>query len=143
MDKEDAFAKISTEYPNEGRMTVYVKKAADVWIRPFAFMGTRLDLRVDGKSVPCVYRDGMLYLPNMQEGARIELRHPMETVIGKETVQEREFEVYWRGADVVKITPEGEHLRLYQRDRLAEKYLPGRDDAAYKETDLSPTQQKR
>ena len=62
----------------------------------------------------------------------------------KETAAGREYTVFWRGPDVVDITPHGEHLRLYQRDLRKEKVLPGPDDVIYTgAANYGPTQQKR
>ncbi len=61
-----------------------------------------------------------------------------------ETVRGIEFTVYWRGCDVVDMTPRGDHVRLYQRDMDAEKYYPTPEDVEYTgAANYGPTQQKQ
>ena len=125
-------------------MSIVVKKNMDLYIRQHDFMGDKLELRVDGVNVPVVYRNGLIYISNVASGTKVELLHEIQTEIRKEVIQEKEFEVSWRGSDVVKIEPEGEHLRLYQREIGAEKYYPLPDDAKPAKTkNMGPTQQKR
>ncbi len=144
IDKEDENVCITTNYPNEGYMSIVVKKNMDLYIRQHDFMGDKLELRVDGVNVPVVYRNGLIYISNVASGTKVELLHEIQTEIRKEVIQEKEFEVSWRGSDVVKIEPEGEHLRLYQREIGAEKYYPLPDDAKLAKTkNMGPTQQKR
>ena len=62
----------------------------------------------------------------------------------KEIAAGQEYTVFWRGPDVVDITPHGEHLRLYQRDLRREKVLPKPEDVTYTgAANYGPTQQKR
>jgi hypothetical protein len=90
-----------------------------------------------------VLRDGLAIMENMKSGDVAEFTHPMETEKRKETAAGVEYEVVWRGPDVVDMLPRGEHFRLYQRRKDVEKYLPTPEDAVYRgPQDYGPTQQK-
>ena len=82
-------------------------------------------------------------MENMKAGDVAEFTHPMETVSRKEIAAGAEYEVIWRGPDVVDMLPRGEHFRLYQRRKDVEKYFPTPEDAVYEgPQDYGPTQQK-
>jgi len=64
----------------------------------------------------------------------------------KETVRGVEYEVTWKGSDVVDIAPHGEPLRLYQRAVGVPKEIPeppARKAGPVKGFDARPTEQKR
>ena len=62
----------------------------------------------------------------------------------KEIVRETEYTVYWRGCDVIDLTPRGDHVRLYQRDLSKPKYYPTPEDVIYTgAANMGPTQQKQ
>lgn len=124
MDYADTAISVETDYPDSGRICMTLKTDADLRIRPYSYMGNRIGLTVNGRPVPIQYSEGLLFIPGLKAGDIAVLTHPMETVIRDETVQEKLLHVYWRGNDVIRITPEGEHLRLYQRDLTQPKYLP-------------------
>lgn len=47
----------------------------------------------------------LLVIRSVGEGDTVELAHPLETVVVKETVRGEEYKVSWRGCDVVDIAP--------------------------------------
>lgn len=143
IDKEDENVSITTKYPDEGYLKIVTRIDTDLYIRQYEFMGSKIELRVNGKNVPVIYRNGLIYIPETNAGTKVELLHTICTVIKKETVQEREFDVYWRGSDVIKIEPEGEHLRMYQREKGKEKYFPLPSGVTVSLNNHGPTQQKK
>ena len=61
-----------------------------------------------------------------------------------EQVREEPYTVFWRGPDVVRLLPEGSHVRLYQRDKSIPKVLPKPEDVEYTgAVNYGPTQQKQ
>ena len=107
-------------------------------------MGKKLECLVNGESVPFREENGLILPPPLAPGDTAVLRHPLRTARKKEFTAGQEYTVFWRGPDVVDITPHGEHLRLYQRDLRKEKVLPRPEDVAYTgAANYGPTQQKR
>ena len=64
--------------------------------------------------------DGRLtfYLHSAVKGDKLELRHPIRTIIKKEKTAGREYDVVWRGPDVIEILPYGEHLRTVAEGKI-------------------------
>ncbi len=108
-------------------------------------MGKRLIVYVNRKRQPAFEEQkGLILVRNVQPGDKIELHHTLRTVIRPEHTAGREYQVIWRGCDVIDILPHGEHLRLYQRDLTVPQVLPKPDDVPYTgAANYGPTQQKR
>ena len=137
-DKETDVLRLRSFIPNEGRMCITAKEACKATFRRYAWMGDTVRCTLNGKDVPV--QDAFTLAAN----DCLEITFPIETVAKKETVRDTEFTVYWRGCDVVDMTPRGEHVRLYQRDRDAEKYYPLPEDVVYTgAANMGPTQQKQ
>ena len=84
-----------------------------------------------------------IFAAALRAGDVLELRFPIETKAVRETARGTEFTVYWRGCDVVDLSPKGEHVRLYQRDLSVPKYYPTPEDVIYTgAANMGPTQQK-
>lgn len=124
MDYEDENICVETLCPDEGTMIFTLKKDMTLRIRYYRFMEDHIGLSVNGNVVPLCWEQGMIVLPDLHAGDVVRMNHPLETRCEKETVQGKELTVYWRGSDVVRITPEGDHLRIYQRDLSIPQYLP-------------------
>ena len=89
-------------------------------------------------------RGELLGLSALQPGDTLALRHPLRTVTKKEHVAGQDYQVVWRGCDVIDLLPHGEHLRLYQRDLTKPIVLPTPEDVPYTgAANYGPTQQKR
>lgn len=143
MECENDAARVEIGYPNEGCMKITFKKDCDAYIRLYGWMCDRVELSVNGKCVPIVNRDGCAYAENVHKSDVLEIRHRLATVEKKEIVQDKEYTVSWRGSDVVKIVPEGEHLRLYQREVGAAKFLPPKFGTGGGEMNMGPTNIKK
>lgn len=127
--------------PNEGKIILTAKADCKAGFRMYGYMKNCIFI-LNGKEI-CPEKDGCVNYLSLHEGDIFEARFDITTEIRKETVRGTEFEVYWRGPDVVKITPEGDHVRLYQRDSEAEPYYPTPDDVEYTgAANYGPTQQK-
>jgi DUF1680 family protein len=143
LDKETDYAILKSGYPNKAYIGITAKRDMNAAIRIYPWMG-KVSGMLNGKKMNIVLRGGLAIIENMKTGDVAEFTHPMETVHRKETAAGVEYEVVWRGPDVVDILPRGEHLRLYQRRKDIKKYLPTPDDANYKgPQDYGPTQQKK
>ena len=144
MDRETSAWRLESDYPDRGGMRLTLKDGGRAAFRRYPFMGNQPECAVNGNPVPLREENGLILSPELAPGDTFALRHPLRTVRKKETAAGREYTVFWRGPDVVDITPHGEHLRLYQRDLRKEKVLPGPDDVIYTgAANYGPTQQKR
>ena len=143
MDKECSSAKVETGYPNDGYMAVTAKEDTDLFIRVYEWMGQRIEVCVNGEYIPLVYRNGCVYVKNVKCGDTVKISHAIETVKKKEMVQDFEYTVSWRGSDVIKIEPEGDHLRLYQREVGMKKHLPPKYGTGGGEINMGPTSIKK
>jgi hypothetical protein len=143
IDKDDPRATVESGYPNKGYMRVTPKRAGEVRIRIYPWMGKGVRIKLDGKTVRPKRRGSYVVLGGVKAGQVVELRHPLRTVTRSEVVKGKEFKVLWRGPDVVDILPHGEPLRLYQRKLGVRKYYPrapkvGTKDGGF---EAKPTQQ--
>ena len=144
MDKETGLWRLESDYPDRGEMRLTLKKGGQAAFRRYPFMGNRVECLADGAPVPFREENGLILPPPLAPGSTAVLRHPLRTLRRKENAAGREYTVFWRGPDVVDITPHGEHLRLYQRDLTKEKVLPRPEDVVYTgAANYGPTQQKR
>ena len=142
LDKETDDVKVESGYPNTASIRITAKHDLNAAIRVYPWMGEVTGM-LNGKKMNIVLRGGLAIMENMKSGDVAEFTHPMETESRKETAAGVEYEVIWRGPDVIDMLPRGEHFRLYQRIKDAEKYLPTPEDAVYKgPQDYGPTQQK-
>ena len=129
--------------PNEGCVRLTAKQTCRAGFRIYDWMGTQWTLVKNGEDVP-VSRDAAVTETALQAGDVLELRFAIETKAVHETVRGTDFTVYWRGCDVVDLSPRGEHVRLYQRDLSVPKYYPTPDDVIYTgAANMGPTQQKQ
>ena len=144
LDKETPSWRLESDYPDRGGMRLTLKKGGRAAFRRYPFMGSRVECLVNGLPVPFREENGLIMSPPAAPGDTVALRHPLRTVRRKETAAGQEYTVFWRGPDVVDMTPHGEHLRLYQRDLRREKVLPRPEDVTYTgAANYGPTQQKR
>lgn len=121
MEKENDVAKVTIGYPNDGFIKITSNCSSDFHIRTYYWMGSKIEIRVNDKVVPVTYSKGLVFVEGVNAGDIIILSHELQTVKKIESLQGREFTVLWKGSDVVKIEPEGDHLRLYQRELGVEK----------------------
>ena len=85
-----------------------------------------------------------MVVSGLRAGDQVVLEHPLETVTVPETVKGEEYQVIWRGPDVVDILPHGEHQRLYQRNLNIPYDEPTPDEVEFTgASDYGPTQQKK
>ena len=144
LDRETPAWRLQSDYPDRGEMRLTLKNGGRAAFRRYPFMGDHLECTVNGHPVPFREKNGLILFPALTPGDTAALRHPLRTVRKKETAAGQEYTVFWRGPDVVDITPHGEHLRLYQRDNRREKVLPRPEDIVYTgAANYGPTQQKR
>lgn len=143
-DKETDFASLTSGYPNEGRVTVKLKRDRDVSFRDTLADGSTVRALVNGRPAECRGKDGLITVTGTKTGDEVAFTRELKTVTKKETVRGTEFTVTWRGNDVVDLSPEGEHVRLYQRDLSKPKYYPSPEDVEYNgAANYGPTQQSR
>ena len=144
LDRETASWHLRSDYPDRGGMRLTLKKGGRAAFRRYPFMGDQVECTVNGRPVPFREENGLILFPALAPGDTAAISHSLRTVRRKETAAGREYTVFWRGPDVVDITPHGEHLRLYQRDNRREKVLPRPEDVVYTgAANYGPTQQKR
>ncbi len=141
--KETEAIEMDSFIPNEGRIRLTAKKPCCAGFRLYSWMGDNITFTVNGKEI-CASVEDAVGKADLSNGDVFELTFDIKTVAKKETVRGTEFTVFWRGCDVVDLTPGGEHIRLYQRDLSKPKYYPSADDIEYTgASNLGPTQQKK
>ena len=144
LDRDTDAWRLQSDYPDRGEMRLTLKKGGRAAFRRYSFMGERVECTVNSRPVSFREEDGLILPPPLAPGDTVALRHPLRTVRRKEMAAGQEYTVFWRGPDVVDITPRGEHLRLYQRDLRRGKVLPRPEDVPYTgAANYGPTQQKR
>ncbi len=89
-----------------------------------------------------MWRGQCLKVDGIGAGDTIVLSHPIRESVGRETVMGVEFEVAWKGCDVIRVIPGGAPLRLYQRVEGAAREVPG-PSSATATMGMAPTEQKR
>ncbi|MEK4852211.1 hypothetical protein NST04_20350 [Paenibacillus sp. FSL H7-0756] len=142
VDKETDEAAVTMSYPDLGYMSITAKQPCNVAVRVYDWMGTDLTVRLNGAVCAAAREGNLLVIRSVGAGDTVELTHPLETVVVKETVRGEEYKVSWRGCDVVDIAPRGEHLRLYQRDLRIPKVYPTPEDVHFTgAANYGPTQQ--
>lgn len=144
LDKETDAFRLSMDYPEHGRMAITLKKPGGAFFRLYPWMDRQVKLYLNGQAVEGQRRGELLGLSALQPGDTLALRHPLRTVTKKEHVAGQDYQVVWRGCDVIDLLPHGEHLRLYQRDLTKPIVLPTPEDVPYTgAANYGPTQQKR
>lgn len=142
IERDAPAAAVTIGYPNEGWMKVTMKAGTACRLRTFPFMGERLGLKVNGAARPLVWDGACLRVDDVGPGDVIELTHPLTEEVRPETVRGINFDVTWRGCDVVGLSPRGAPLALYQRVEGADKGIPA-PPVGVKDTGIraTPTQQ--
>ncbi|HBL40357.1 MAG TPA: hypothetical protein DDY98_01830 [Ruminococcaceae bacterium] len=141
-ERETDRIKMESFLPNEGKIRLTAKCDCKAGFRLYAWMGDQTTLTVNGKTVT-PETVGATVCTDLKKGDCLELSFALETVAKKEHTRGTDYTVYWRGCDVVDLTPRGEHVRLYQRDLSQPKYYPLPEDVVYTgAANMGPTQQK-
>lgn len=141
-DKETEQISLISDIPNTGYIKISAKNACKAGFRKYAYMSGAKYILNGSEITP--EESGSVAFASLNEGDVLECIFPIETVARKENARGVEFTVYWRGPDVVDITPRGEHVRLYQRDDSVKKYYPTPADVEYTgAANYGPTQQKQ
>ncbi len=145
VNKETDEYKLTMDYPNSGRMAIKLKRDGSAAFRHYEQIGQKFTVYKNGKRTDeYCENDGLIIVSDLKNGDKIEVRHRLTSRTQKEHVAGREYEVLWRGFDVIDILPHGEHLRLYQRDLSVPQVLPLPEDVPYTgAVNYGPTQQKR
>ena len=137
----DAF-KMESFIPNEGIVRITAKQDGLYGFRLYDWNKGAAFFR-NGVQEDPLFRTSFVYF-NLKEGDVAEMRFSVETVAKKEMARGTEYTVYYRGCDVVDITPRGNHVRLYQRNLEEEKYYPKPEDVVFTgASNYGPTQQKQ
>lgn len=143
-DKETDLYRLTHQMPDEGVISLTLKKGCRAGFRIYPFMGGDWKLYRNGSEIDALWCDGekIAYAEDLGSGDTLEIRFPITTIVKKEFFAGKEYTAYWRGADVVDLLPHGEHVRLYQRDNRIPKYYPTPDDIEYAgQVSRGPTQQ--
>ena len=141
-DKETDAVFLKSFIPDEGRVSITAKKNCKAGFRIYIWMGENISFTVNGKEAKADITDDTAVF-ELSENDVLEISFAIETVAKKEFVRGTDFIVYWRGCDVVGMTPEGDHVRLYQRNNDLPKYYPLPEDVEYTgAANMGPTQQK-
>jgi hypothetical protein len=143
LSKETEDCAVEAGYPEGGTISVRMKKAGDLLLRPAGWMGP-ISLQKNGSDIPLLNSGTALKVPGLLAGDTVVLSHPIREVVRDEVVRGVNYHVHWRGPDVVKLEPEGLPLRLYVRKEADMKRLKREMAAARKRQahTVRPTEQK-
>ena len=140
LDKDTACYRLTSEIPNEGRVSLTLKNGGRAGFRLYAWMGVPNILK-NGDRIDAPIENGVL-VADTAPGDTLELTFNIETQTHSEHVRGTDYTVFTRGCDVVKLDPPGEHVRLYQRDLSVPKVYPAPEDVEYTgAANYGPTQQ--
>jgi hypothetical protein len=140
-EKECEDYSLSHEMPDNGKITLKLKKDCLAGFRIYEWMGDRVIFKKNGEPIEAKKTEEGVIYTEASCGDALTLEFSVETVVKKEFFAGREYTEYWRGGDMIDIEPRGEHIRLYQRDNEKEKYYPTPDDVVFTGTsDRGPTQ---
>ena len=142
IEKKDKTAEIEIGYPNEGYIKIKTRKEGNYYIRVYDWMGNKIETRLGNKNVPITYSNGCIFFQNAKKGNVLTISHMLKNVVKKEFVQGAEYTITWRGPDVVRIDPSGVPLKLYQREKGAEKEYPEPIMSKKDVVDMKPTEQR-
>jgi hypothetical protein len=142
IERDAAAAAVAIGYPNEGTMKVRAKKGGEYRLRVLPFMGGRPTLQVNGRDLPLLWRGPCLMIDRVEAGDTIVLSHPIREQVRRENVRGVDYEVAWKGCDVVRLTPGGAPLKLYQRVEGAAREIP-RPSSNTENLTFAPTEQKK
>ena len=98
-------ADVRSFYPNQGRLTITVKKASNYRVRVPEWAGQRITALVDGAPVPLFWEGNYLRFDHIKSGQTIELFHRLDETETEETCCGTNLTVTWRGSHVVKLLP--------------------------------------
>ena len=144
LNKEVEKAVVKSFLPNEGKQEVTAKADTEVAFRIYDWMGAKdaIKITVNGEAAE-VTEDGALFVVAAKAGDVVALEHEIENVTIPEVVRDSEYQVVWRGCDVVDMLPHGEHMRLYQRNLDLPFVEPTPEEVVFTgASDYGPTQQK-
>ncbi|MBR3811598.1 MAG: hypothetical protein IKJ16_04600, partial [Agathobacter sp.] len=115
----------------------------EIGIRLYDWMGEEVKITLNGEAVEYVAEDGVAVVKAKVDDVVV-LEHAIETVTKPEIVRGEEYQIVWRGCDVVDILPHGDHQRLYQRNLDVPFEEPSPEDVVFTgASNYGPTQQKR
>jgi hypothetical protein len=145
IDRDHQALSLRTGYPNEGFVEITARKTGNFGLRVLPFQRQGMVLSVAGRRQPVWIKDDCVWA-DLKKGQAMRLEHDIANETRKEFVRGRQYEVIWRGCDVIDILPHGEPLRLYQRVAGQPKDIPApgpRTAAAPGKINAAPTEQKR
>ena len=141
-DRETDDLCMESQIPSCGCVRLRAKRPCRAGFRRYGWMGDSPVLTRNGEPVLTDPDDAVLSA-ELNAGDVLELTFDLQTEARQETVRGTDFTVYWRGCDVVALSPAGEHVRLYQRDLSVPKVYPLPEDVQYTgAANYGPTQQK-
>jgi len=141
-DKETGSYVLRSEIPNEGKITLTVKNACKAGFRLYDWVNAP-SFYLNGEKTAAVTENGVAFA-EVKPGDVLEMRFEISSQSHKEKVRGVDFTVYTRACDVIKLSPEGDHIRLYQRDLSVPKFYPAPEDVQYLgAANYGPTQMKK
>lgn len=118
VDRETPYAKVSVGYPDEGLVSIELKKTCRINLRAFPWMVTPYEGTIGNRPAALERREDYISFPACPKGKAAVFRHDIRPRRMLENITALDFYVIWRGPDVVDILPHGAGcgVRLYQRD---------------------------
>ncbi len=116
--RETPSCRVVSERPRRGRVTVTMKKQANLFIRvPDWADKRRVELRVGSRRVDPAWKGDFLYLRGLRAGTVVQAAYPLRHEKVTERFMGYTVQVEWRGDTVVEVSPGGTVLPLFERKR--------------------------
>jgi len=115
VNKDSPLAEIEAGYPNEGCIRIRLKRSCRVVVRVFPWMPVPHEGTINGRPAGLERREDMVFFPQCEKGALLELKHELKTRRVMEHVGGNDYFGIWRGPDMIDILPHGSGYRFYQR----------------------------
>jgi len=118
LNRRTPWVDIESCHPYEGRLELVIHDAPKLRVRVPTWAGRRVTVSIDGTARPAEWEGNYLKLDGLERGQTAAITHPLSETTHTETIAEQEFTLCWRGATLVRISPEGSAVPLYQREHM-------------------------
>jgi len=113
-DYEDEDLHLSSTRNQWATLQIWPKTSKPLFVRiPRWAPPDSVHLRVNEKPVPNQQIDGFLFVERQQPGGQIQIEYALPERTTSETTDEVEYQLSWRGDDLVGIKPNTDYLPFY------------------------------
>lgn len=127
LNKRAAYAEVESHLPCEGTVIIKIHRACSLYVRiPDWVSSDSIMMFYTREKIHSIRKNGYVYIPCLKPGDDITMTFPVDIEARKETVQKWRFDILWKGDTIIKISPCGDKVPLYQRDFMNAYQVPYR-----------------